>query len=326
MKPDCSVIVRAYNEEQHIGKLFAGIRQQTMKNIQVILVDSGSTDRTVEIAHEFEVQVVNIAPHEFTFGRSLNLGISHADADVLVFASAHIYPVYPDWLESLTAPFMDKQVAVCYGKQRGTRDSKFSEQQIFQHWFSDTSKLVQNNPFCNNANAAIRKSVWEKHSYDESIPALEDLAWAKWAQENGYQVSYSAEAEIIHIHHETWKGVYNRYRREGMAFKQIYPEAHFSRGDLVRLFVANVTSDIKAARLQKQAVYQFLPILYFRWMQFWGTYQGYRQSAQFLTWHLKRAFYYPNARLDNKVEQNYRVMPIQYNEETANPQAKEGRK
>ncbi len=189
MKPDCSVIVRAYNEEQHIGKLFAGIRQQTMKNIQVILVDSGSTDRTVEIAHEFEVQVVNIAPHEFTFGRSLNLGISHADADVLVFASAHIYPVYPDWLESLTAPFMDKQVAVCYGKQRGTRDSKFSEQQIFQHCFSDTSKLVQNNPFCNNCQCRNSQKCWEKHSYDESIPAFRRFVHGQnGRRKNGYQV------------------------------------------------------------------------------------------------------------------------------------------
>ncbi len=107
MKPDCSIIIRAYNEEKHIGKLLAGIREQSLKNIQIILVNSGSTDRTIEIANQFDVQVVHIAPQEFSFGRSLNTGISHATADILVFASAHVYPVYPDWLEHLIAPFSE---------------------------------------------------------------------------------------------------------------------------------------------------------------------------------------------------------------------------
>jgi glycosyltransferase involved in cell wall biosynthesis len=315
MKPECSVVVRAYNEEKHIGKLFAGIRQQTLKNIQVILVDSGSTDQTVDIARQYDIQVVHIDPKSFTFGRSLNLGISHAEADILVFASAHVYPVYPDWLEHMVSPFSDGTTAVCYGKQRGTKDSKFSEQQVFYHWFPETSRLQEENPFCNNANAAIRHSLWLEHPYDETIPALEDLAWAKWAMQKGYKVHYSAEAEIVHIHHETWKGVYNRYRREGMAFKQIYPESHFSYGDLYRLLRANILADLKAASLQRQTSKQFLPILRFRWMQFWGTYQGYRQSSHALNWQMKRTFYYPNADLNGQDSQSHRISPIEYMED-----------
>ncbi len=315
MKPVCSVVVRAYNEEKHIGKLFAGIRQQTLTDIQVILVDSGSTDRTVEIARQYGVEVVHIDPKEFTFGRSLNKGISHAEADILIFASAHVYPVYPDWLEHMVSPFSDSKVAVCYGKQRGTENSKFSEQQVFHHWFPEVSQLQEENPFCNNANAAIRRSLWLEHPYDETIPALEDLAWAKWAMQKGYKVYYSAEAEIVHIHHETWKGVYNRYRREGMAFKQIYPEAHFSIGDLYRLLRANFLADLKAARAQRIVFRQLLPILRFRWMQFWGTYQGYRQSSHALNWQMKRTFYYPNAELNGDNQPNHRITPIQYQDE-----------
>ena len=56
MKPVCSIIVRAYNEEKHIGKLFAGIRQQTLTDVQGILGDSGSTYRTVEIARQYGVE------------------------------------------------------------------------------------------------------------------------------------------------------------------------------------------------------------------------------------------------------------------------------
>jgi len=69
MKPDVSIIIRAFNEERHIGRLLDGIRQQTVQNAQIILVDSGSTDRTVAIAQAGGAEVVRISPQEFTFGR-----------------------------------------------------------------------------------------------------------------------------------------------------------------------------------------------------------------------------------------------------------------
>ncbi|MCC6259280.1 MAG: glycosyltransferase, partial [Anaerolineales bacterium] len=72
---NCSLIIRAYNEEKHLGRLLAGIKQQTLRDVEIILVDSGSTDATVSIAESFGAKVVKIASAEFTFGRSLNYGI-----------------------------------------------------------------------------------------------------------------------------------------------------------------------------------------------------------------------------------------------------------
>ena len=155
--PVCSMVIRAYNEEKHLGRLLAGLAQQSILPAEVILVDSGSSDRTVEIALAKNVKVVHIAPTDFTFGRSLNLGIQAAQSELVVFASAHVYPVYPDWLEKLLEPFQEPQVALTYGKQRGNQQSKFSEHQIFTQWFPETHQPIQSHPFCNNANAAIRK-------------------------------------------------------------------------------------------------------------------------------------------------------------------------
>ena len=131
--PVCSIIIRSYNEEKHLERLLEGILQQTVNDVEIILVDSGSTDRTLEIASQYPVRLLHIAPQEFTFGRSLNLGIQNAQAEFLVFASAHVYPVYPDWLEKLLEPFVDPQVALVYGKQKGGETSKYSEHQIFSH-------------------------------------------------------------------------------------------------------------------------------------------------------------------------------------------------
>src|SRR3972149_8001598 len=105
---NCSIIIRAYNEEKHIGRLLEGIRHQTIKDVEVILVDSGSTDSTVSIAESFGARVVTIPSAEFTFGRSLNFGVREARRELVVIASAHVYPVYPDWLEEPPRPFPER--------------------------------------------------------------------------------------------------------------------------------------------------------------------------------------------------------------------------
>ncbi|HWQ46198.1 MAG TPA: glycosyltransferase family A protein [Longilinea sp.] len=312
MKPICSIVIRAFNEEKHIGRLLEGIRVQTIKDVQVILVDSGSTDKTMEIARRLPVEIVKIQPQDFSFGRSLNLGIAHTKAPIVVIASAHVYPVYPDWLEKLIEPFSEERTALVYGKQRGNSTSQFSEHQIFAQWFPDHSVATQTTPFCNNANAAVRRSIWEMHPYNETLPALEDMAWGRWVLEQGYRIAYTAEAEIIHVHSETWQSIANRYRREGMAFKHIYPQEHFHWWDLFRLFFANVAHDRRIAREQGVLGREWNNINHFRWAQFWGTYLGYHQSGP-LTWKLKQAFYYPRT-VQPVNTPDRQIEPIQYHE------------
>ena len=308
---NCSIVIRAYNEDAHIGRLLEGIRQQTVKDVEIILVDSGSTDGTVSVAESFDARIVHIPSDEFTFGRSLNFGVQAATREFVLIASAHVYPVYPDWIESLLHPFEDDRVALTYGKQRGPDSAKYSEHQIFHQWYPDISRLNQETAFCNNANAAIRKNLWEKNPYDETLTGLEDLAWAKWAKEQGYKISYVAEAEIIHIHNETPRGVYNRYRREAMALRRIYPEAHFNFYDFLRLIITNVLSDLwHAAR--ERVLWKNLPsIFWFRFMQFHGTRMGHRETS-LVTPQLRETFYYARER-KLKDEAKRDVEPIRYN-------------
>jgi glycosyltransferase involved in cell wall biosynthesis len=280
--------------------------------VEIILVDSGSTDGTVSVAESFGARIVRIPSAEFTFGRSLNFGVREATRDLIVIASAHVYPVYPDWLESLLRPFKDRQVALTYGKQRGPSTAKYSEQQIFHRWYPDVGNPDQTTEFCNNANAAIRKTLWRGNSYDESLTGLEDLAWAKWAKESGYKIVYVPEAEVVHVHNETSLRVFNRYRREAMAFKKIYPESHFSIYDFMRLTVMNILSDLWHAAREHVLWKNITSIFWFRFMQFHGTRAGYRESG-LLTPQLRETFYYARERVTMD-KQGRDVEPIQYND------------
>jgi rhamnosyltransferase len=182
----------------------------------------------------------------------------------------------------------------------------------FHQWYPDAGQPNQETAFCNNANAAIRKSLWLKNPYDETLTGLEDLAWAKWTKEQGQKIAYVSEAEIIHVHHETPRGVFNRYRREAMAFKKIYPESHFSVYDFIRLTVMNILSDAWHAARESVLSKNFASIFWFRFMQFHGTRMGYHESG-LLTPQLRETFYYARERKEQ--ERHKREMePIRYNE------------
>jgi rhamnosyltransferase len=292
--PQCSVVIRCCNEEQHIGRLLSGITQQMIRDVEIIVVDSGSTDATLSIASRYPVKIRHIHPDEFSFGHSLNLGCQVARSEFIVFASAHAYPVYKDWLERLLAPFSDPQVALVYGKQRGNETAKYSEHQVFARWFPNESNSCQDHPFCNNANAAIRRSLWEQIPYDETLTGLEDLDWARRAMEHGYKIVYAADTDIVHVHDELYGQVYNRYRREAIALKRIFPHERFSLWDFIRLFISNTVTDCRHAWRDGALRRNMASILAFRLMQFWGTYRGFIQRSP-ISNQLRQTFYYPSS-------------------------------
>ena len=287
-----SVVIRSYNEDEHIERLLLGIRAQRLRPHEVILVDSGSTDRTVEIARAYVDKVVAIDKAEFTFGRALNRGIAAASGEICVFPSAHVYPLYDTWLEQLVAPFQNERVVLSYGRQSGNHLNKFSEHRIFARWFPAESVCPQQSYFCNNANCAIRRSAWEGQPYDENLTGLEDLAWAKAAHAAGGWIAYAADAEIVHVHDETWGQVHNRYRREAIAMRRIDEHARFTMFDFAGLLASNIAADLAAAFAGRVLLREFNSIFLFRYNQMLGTYRGYNDPPE-ISSQLRARFYYP---------------------------------
>jgi glycosyltransferase involved in cell wall biosynthesis len=288
-----TAVIRAYNEERHIGRLLSGLERQTQKPDEVIVVDSGSTDATVDIATHYGARIVTIDKAKFSFGRSLNLGCDAAKGDLLLNVSAHVYPVYDTFVQHITAPFSDDKVGITYGRQIGDHRTKYSESRVLLKWFPTTNIPVQDHPFSNNANAVVRKSLWEKYQYDEELTGLEDLDFAKRAMNDGWKISYVADAPVVHVHEETWDRIRNRYRREAIAYARIMGQKEISAVEAVGLAAANTLSDyVHAAREGVLIGENLLGVPAFRAAQFLGAWEGYRQQGR-ITEGLKRRFYYP---------------------------------
>lgn len=287
------IIIRARNEAEHLPRLLAAIAVQSLVPDEIIVVDSGSSDGTDVIAQEFGGRLVRIEPERFSFGRSLNIGCSEAHSHILVIASAHVYPSDEKWLELLVAPFArDSNLALSYGRQTGDARTHHSEHEIMRRWFPTSSDDDQRIPFCNNANCAIRKSVWEQLPYDESLSGLEDLDWAARALNAGYRIAYVAEAGVVHIHRQSFSMIVERYLREAMAYRRIFLDERFPMPLAVGLFGANVCRDYLSATRRAVLLKNLFEIPRFRSAQFWGAYLGFRHESVVRA-RLKRRFYYP---------------------------------
>ena len=109
--------------------------------------------------------------------------------------------------------------------------------------------------------------------------------------------------------------VFNRYKREAIALKQILPNSTFTFGLFLRQWLGNALYDLNQARREKVIVKQFGSILLFRLMQYYGTYRGYHYAGK-IDQQLHHSFYYPPDILEKKVAKTRGIEKIHYSDET----------
>jgi rhamnosyltransferase len=289
-----SIVIRTYNEERHLPSVLKGISTQQKDSLskEVIIVDSGSVDRTREIGESFGCRIVRIAKEDFTFGRSLNVGCAAATGESLVFVSGHCVPASDTWLTNLVKPLRDNTCTYTYGRQMGNDDSKFSERQLFKKYFPEISSTPQEGFFCNNANAALRRDAWEAFRFNEELTGLEDMDLGKRLVEQGHKLGYVADAPVFHLHDESWLKMHRRYEREAMALQYIMPEVHVSFVDFMRYSASAILLDSGAALQERELLKRFPEIVIFRLLQFLGVYQGNHEIRK-MSHEMKEKYFYP---------------------------------
>jgi rhamnosyltransferase len=302
MKNLVSVVIRTLNEERHLNELLKmiSLQKSNLFDIEIVIVDSGSTDRTLEIAAKYRARITYINKKDFSFGRSLNIGCDFANGDFLVFVSGHCIPTSESWLHELVKPLLDNKCNYSYGRQEARDTTKFSEQQLFKKYFPIESKIPQVGFFCNNANAAIKKSLWLVYKFNENITGCEDMFLSKQLVEDKFLVGYVASASVYHIHDESWDQVRNRYERESIALQDIVPELQLSKKDVLRYFLIGVIKDFRAAINNKSLTKNAKSIILFRWAQYMGAYAG-NHHIRKISQELKDKYFYPrNTNMDIK--------------------------
>ncbi|MEO5356723.1 MAG: glycosyltransferase [Nitrospirae bacterium YQR-1] len=194
-----SVIVRTYNEGQWIRRCLVALQNQDCEDFEIIVVDSGSTDNTIEIVNQFDVKLLRVEGRYFP-GKSLNAGISNSSGRYAAILSAHCIPLNDKWLQRMLVCFAEPNIACVYGMQEPLPDSDPFDKRDLWTVFGKEKKIQKKDYFFHNANSMIKRDIWENLRFDETLPSLEDQAWAKQVINQGYYIMYEPNASVYHFH------------------------------------------------------------------------------------------------------------------------------
>jgi rhamnosyltransferase len=257
--PDCSISILTKNEERNIGAcLDAVFAQKDAGEFEVILVDSGSTDATLQIARGYPIRIEQIPAQEFHHARTRNLAASLGSAPILINLSGDAIPASENWLRNMLANFSDPGVGAAYGRQLPKPGSTEERRDTFDTVYSD-ERIVKDPAHRNglgyryyhfsDVNSALRRSVWQALPYPEDLKMFEDLAIAKRILDAGWKIVYEPQAPVYHSHQYSAKQLFKRYFDIGYTLKELKIwDAPGTRSSLVRDFRRLVTKQLSRTR------------------------------------------------------------------------------
>lgn len=278
-----ALIIRTKNEENSIGRVLANIFSQKHADpIQIIIVDSGSSDRTLEIVSRYQVTTLHIPAEQFTYGYSLNYGIQHAQGDIVVCLSAHCIPCDDLWLSNLTAPIQQGKTHATFGRQVAVKGmNPFEEVSLSKHFPAQARKGARV-PF-SNANCAFLKTMWEEVHFDELIPGWEDYLWYLSSKDK-YLFRYVPDACVIHSHPFSLTRIGRIACQDGSAFRRMQEQYGFNileRTSSLKSKADYVMKDLSSHTVffLKQGYLRHLAILPFvkgyAYLNYWRGYHTY---------------------------------------------------
>jgi rhamnosyltransferase len=217
-----SIIIRTKNEARTLGATLEAVLGQSVAPHEVLVIDSGSTDATVLLASRYPVRILRIRPQEWGYARAINRAAADATGDILVCLSAHCVPIDADWLGNLLRHFDDPSVAGVWGRQLRpgrplANGAVLSRQEPGSYGMHNRTWGLS------NANAAVRRALWQRLPFDESLPATEDKAWGRAVMELGYCIVHDPAAAVWHGQH-SMLNAYRRQRAVAKGFAIMFPE------------------------------------------------------------------------------------------------------
>ena len=173
---------------------------QDFKDIEVIIVDNNSTDKTLSIVNEFPIKKI-IKIENYLPGLALNMGVLANKAEYYVFLSAHCIPCEKTWLTNLFKQINQNELIVgVYGRQVPLPSSEDIDKRDLLMTFSCESRISKLDGFFHNANSMVKASYFNKNLFDPSVTNAEDHIWGRKAIEAGFQIAYSSESTVFHHH------------------------------------------------------------------------------------------------------------------------------
>jgi rhamnosyltransferase len=263
-KPRAAVILRCKNNAWVIDRTLVALAAQTFTDFELVVVDSGSTDTTLELASAYPHRLIQIRPEDYIPGKVLNQAISQTDAELILFVNADCVLATPQSLENLVAAFDDCEVQAAFGRQVPRPEAEAGVRRDYELAFP-TSGPAPEWMTLSLPIAGMRRSAWEAQPFYTDSWGSEDTHWGLNLKKRGGKIAYVPSAVAMHSHNYTLPQLYGRRFIEGEADAFIY-----GGGDSVLALLGRVAGELVRGQksLPQAAVGQ------------WGYFKG-RQHGQY---------------------------------------------
>jgi rhamnosyltransferase len=216
-----TVVIPVFNAGKYIEDLINGLFKQTIK-IELIIIDSGSTDNTVEILKAFHIDFISIKSKDFNHGATRNIGLNYSKNEIVVFLTQDVILKNIDTIERLIKPLLDKEsIALSYGRQLPHKDATIfgSFLRLYNYPPESETKNIGSmhvhglkTYFISNSFAAYKKTILTNiGGFPNNIILGEDVFVGAKMIQHGYSIQYVADAEVYHSHNYSLLEEFKRY-------------------------------------------------------------------------------------------------------------------
>jgi glycosyltransferase involved in cell wall biosynthesis len=243
-----SAVIPVKDGERYLEELLEALAREGMA--EVLVIDSGSRDRSREVARAMGAELVEIEPEEFGHGRTRNLGAERTSGELICFLTQDATPV-AGWLAAYRAAFaLDERAGAAYGPHLARPDTSPMIARELESFFASFSPggepVVQragDPTFLSNVNACYLRSCWEEVRFRE-LAYSEDQAFGADMLAAGWSKVYHPGAGVLHAHDygpvEFMRRYFDEYR--GLRESQGHIES-FALGALLRHVVRETAAD-----------------------------------------------------------------------------------
>jgi glycosyltransferase involved in cell wall biosynthesis len=231
-----SVVIPVLDGARYLAEVLAALPGEA----EVLVIDSGSRDGSLEIARAAGVEVLEIPRAEFGHGRTRNLGVERTTGEFICFLTQDATPL-PGWLDAYAEAFaVAPDIGAAFGPHLPRPDTPAMIARELTDFFAGfpPGALGPDDPmFLSNVNACYRRACWEQVRFDD-LPYAEDQAFARAMHEHGWRRAYVPGAAVLHAHDYSPLGFMRRYFDE-------YRGLHATSGHVERIGVRSTWRDVR---------------------------------------------------------------------------------
>jgi rhamnosyltransferase len=224
--PRVTIIMRSYNEAWALKDTLPALQCQDYRHWDLVVFDSGSSDGSVDLIRAAQPKhFIQLLPHDYNPSRVMNQGMALAETPTAIFLNADATPQGPNWLRPLAEALENPRHAAVFGRQIARPDCEAVFAHDYDRCFGPARESAQWDHFFSMVSSGLRKDVWSRRGFLESMQYSEDDEYTRWCRAAGYEVVYCPESIVMHSHNYTPAQAYKRSFGEAWALAAVWDKA-----------------------------------------------------------------------------------------------------